>query len=84
MYFESVFINSNNFYINIYNINLWKKFMVWFLASEVGRPLNLSYFNIWEWYLYDPVTLEKVMNFFVKDVIFRYFLTSIIFFPYLK
>ena len=25
MYFESVFIKPNNFYINIYNINLWKK-----------------------------------------------------------
>ena len=27
MYFESVFIKPNNFYINIYNINLSKKFM---------------------------------------------------------
>ena len=27
MYFKSVFIKPNNFYINIYNINLSKKFM---------------------------------------------------------
>ena len=27
MYFESVFINHNNFYINVYNINLSKKFI---------------------------------------------------------
>ena len=27
MYFESVFTKPNNFYINIYNINLPKKFM---------------------------------------------------------
>ena len=27
MYFESVFIKPKNFYINIYNINLSKKFM---------------------------------------------------------
>ena len=27
MYFDSVFIKSNNFYINIYNINISKKFM---------------------------------------------------------
>ena len=27
MYFESVFIKPNNFYINSYNINLSKKFM---------------------------------------------------------
>ena len=27
MYFESVFIKRNNFYINIYNINVSKKFM---------------------------------------------------------
>ena len=27
MYFESVFIEHKNFYINIYNINLSKKFM---------------------------------------------------------
>ena len=26
-YFESLFIKPNNFYINIYNINLSKKFM---------------------------------------------------------
>ena len=46
--------------------------------------LNLSPFNIWIGYLYGPVTLEKVMIFFVKNVIFRYFLNSTIFFPYLK
>ena len=41
MYFESVFIEPNNFYINIYDINLSKKFMkITFLASKVGRPLN--------------------------------------------
>ena len=27
MYFESAFIKPNTFYINIYNINLSKKFM---------------------------------------------------------
>ena len=27
MYFESVFIKPNDFHINIYNINLSKKFM---------------------------------------------------------
>ena len=43
--------------------------------------LNLTFEN---WYLYHPVTLEKVMNFFVKNVIFRYFFTYTIFFPYLK
>ena len=42
MYFESIFIKLNNFYINIYNINLSKKFMkkAFFLVSKVGRPLN--------------------------------------------
>ena len=42
MYFESAFIKPNNFYINIYNINISKKFMniVIFLASKVGRPLK--------------------------------------------
>ena len=38
--------------------------------------LNLRPFNIWKWYLYGPVTLVSVKNFFVKNVIFRYFLTS--------
>ena len=42
MFFESVFIKLNNFYINIYNINLSKN--AWsnspFLASKVGRPLK--------------------------------------------
>ena len=32
MYFESVFIKPNNFYINIYNINLSKKFMKYFFS----------------------------------------------------
>ena len=43
MYFESVFIKVNNFYMNIYNINLSKKFMgmAFLLASNVGRPLNV-------------------------------------------
>ena len=34
--------------------------------------LNLSPFKIWKWYLHGPVTLEKVINFFVENVIFRY------------
>ena len=46
--------------------------------------LNSSPFNIWKWYLYDPVTLEKVMIVVVKNVMFHYFLTSTIFFPFLK
>ena len=42
MYFESVFIKPNKFYINIYNISLSKKFMriAVFLASKVGRALE--------------------------------------------
>ena len=28
MYFESVLFKANNFYINIYNINLWKEFTI--------------------------------------------------------
>ena len=42
MCFESVFIELNNFYINIYNINLSKKFMkiAFFSTSQVGRPLK--------------------------------------------
>ena len=38
MYFESVFIEPNNFYINIYKINLSKKFMKYkpFFSIESG------------------------------------------------
>ena len=50
MYFESVFINPNNFYVNIYNINLSKK-MPWnnslFLASNVVYPLSMIHFKYW-------------------------------------
>ena len=39
MYFESVFIKPNNFYISIYNVKKnWQN--NFFLASKVGRPLN--------------------------------------------
>ena len=41
MYFESVFIKPNNFYINIYNTNKknsWSNTL--FLASKEGRPLK--------------------------------------------
>ena len=43
MYFESVFIKPNNFYINIYDLNLSKKFMkiAFFLASKVGNFLGV-------------------------------------------
>ena len=42
MYFESVFLSLTTFFINIYNINLPKKFMkiAFFLASKVGRPFD--------------------------------------------
>ena len=36
MYFESVFIKPNNFYINIYNINLSKKFFFQLLKWELN------------------------------------------------
>ena len=47
MYFESVFIEHKNFYINIYNINLSKKFMkiTFFLASKMSRPRKF-FFNV--------------------------------------
>ena len=42
MYFEGVFIKPNDFYMNIFNMNLSKKFMkIAFLASKVGRSLKL-------------------------------------------
>ena len=41
MYFESVFIKPNNFYININNIKLSNKFIkIAFLPSKAGRPLS--------------------------------------------
>ena len=42
MYFESVFIKPNNFYIIIYKMNTTKKFMkiAFLLASKLGRPLG--------------------------------------------
>ena len=43
MYFESVFIKADNFYMNIYNINLSKKFMkkAYFSRLRWVDPLRL-------------------------------------------
>ena len=57
MYFESLFIKPNNFYINICNItyqkNSWNNSL--FLASKVGRPLKVEY----DWGLFDSSVPSK-------------------------